>query len=65
MDQNPSYRNPEINWIVRGFPGPVWILIRFFMFGSFIIREMKVDKYLGDMFCTEGMGGSILETTKD
>ena len=23
MDQNPSYINPEINRIVRGFPGPV------------------------------------------
>ena len=35
------------------------------MFGSFITKEKKVDKYLGDMFSHEGLGESIMETIKD
>ena len=40
MDQNPLYRNPEINWIVRVFPGPVRILQCTPCFG-------KIIKYSG------------------
>ena len=35
------------------------------MFGCFTTKEKKVDKYLGDLFSSEGLGDSILETIKD
>ena len=32
---------------------------------SFVTKEKMVDKYLGDLFSSEGLGESILETIKD
>ena len=34
-------------------------------FNSFVTKEKMVDKYLGDLFSSEGLGESILETIKD
>ena len=35
------------------------------MFGGFTTKEKMIDKYLGDLFSSEGLGDSILETIKD
>ena len=35
------------------------------MFGGFTTKEKKVDKYLGDLFSSEGLGDSIMETIHD
>ena len=35
------------------------------MFGSFETKEKTVDKYLGDMFSSEGLGDSIMKTIQD
>ena len=34
-------------------------------FGVFSTKEKMVEKYLGDMFSSEGLGDSIMETIKD
>ena len=35
------------------------------MFGCFTTKEKTIDKCLGDLFSSEGLGDSILETIKD
>ena len=35
------------------------------MFGSFETKEKKADKYLGDIFSSEGLGDSIVKTIQD
>ena len=35
------------------------------MFGDFITKEKKVEKYLGDLFSNEGLGDSIMKTLED